>query len=136
MTKSKFRPIKYARVRLTDTDTMVIEVKNEGHLPDGTPMIVGWRVRSDGSGYVTPNLVIANEIVERGIKLVGVDYLSVEQKGAKGHPVHNVLLKAGIISLEGCKLSDVPAGEYEIIALPLRIQGGDGSPARVILKKL
>ena len=75
-------------------------------------------------------------LVKRQIKLVGVDYLSVEEKGAKGHPVHNTLLSAGIVALEGCNLVDVPAGKYRVYALPLRIEDGDGAPARVILEKI
>lgn len=84
--------------------------------------------------FVSLDESAAQAIVKQGMKLVGVDYLSVEAKGAAGHPVHNILLKAGVVCLEGCNLVDVPAGHYKIYALPLRIEGGDGAPARVILE--
>jgi arylformamidase len=76
----------------------------------------------------------AQLLVERGVKLAGVDYLSVEPFGSKQHPVHHILLGAGVIIVEGLNLSAVPTGDYELIALPLRLRGADGSPARVILR--
>jgi arylformamidase len=77
----------------------------------------------------------AQLLVERGIRLVGVDYLSVEPFGSKQHPVHHVLLNANVTIIEGLNLSAVTAGDYELIALPLRLRGADGSPARVVLRK-
>ena len=88
------------------------------------------------TNFVSLSLEAAEELVKRNFKLVGVDYLSVEAKGSPGHPVHNTLLKNNIVSLEGCNLVDIVSGEYKIYALPLRIEGGDGSPARVVLEKL
>ena len=78
----------------------------------------------------------AQLLVERGVKLVGVDYLSVEPFGSKQHPVHHTLLGNNVIIIEGLNLNAVPAGDYELIALPLRLRGADGSPARVILRTL
>jgi arylformamidase len=72
-------------------------------------------------------------IVERGIRLVGVDFLSVERKGAEGHPVHVALLSNEVVIVEGLDLGDVEPGRYTLVALPLRITGGDGGPARVVL---
>jgi arylformamidase len=73
-------------------------------------------------------------LAQAGIKLVGFDYLSVDRTGAADFPVHQVLLGAGVVIVEGLDLSEVPAGEYEMTCLPLRIVGADGSPARVILR--
>jgi len=82
--------------------------------------------------YLTP--MAAKFLVSMGIKLVGVDYLSVEGYHAQGAPAHLALLGAGVIILEGLNLADVPAGDYELIALPLKIVGADGAPARAILR--
>lgn len=78
----------------------------------------------------------AQLLVERNVKLVGVDYLSVEPYGSKQHPVHHTLLGANVTVIEGINLSAVTPGDYELIALPLRLRGADGSPARVILRTL
>jgi arylformamidase len=72
--------------------------------------------------------------VDRGIRLVGTDFLSIEQRGAPGHPTHVTLLKAGAIILEGLDLSRVDPGGYDLTVLPLKILGGDGAPARAILR--
>ncbi len=76
----------------------------------------------------------ASYLVEMGVQLVGVDYLSVEPFGSKGHPVHHTLLQANVVVVEGLNLCEVPAGDYEIIALPLKIRGADGAPTRVVLR--
>jgi arylformamidase len=73
-------------------------------------------------------------LVHRGVKLVGVDYLSVEAYSSKTYPVHDTLLGAGVVIIEALNLSDVAAGDYELIALPLKLQGADGAPARVVLR--
>ncbi len=78
----------------------------------------------------------ARFIVERGIKLVGIDYLSMDEYHRAGHPVHNILLGAGVVIVEGLDLTGVPSGDYELICLPLKIKDGDGAPARVCLREL
>jgi RpiB/LacA/LacB family sugar-phosphate isomerase len=78
----------------------------------------------------------AEYLSEIGIKLVGLDYLSVDRFDTDTFPVHNVLLKKGIVILEGIDLDGVPAGDFEIICLPLSINGVDGAPARVVLREL
>ena len=75
----------------------------------------------------------ARWVVDRGVKLIGVDFLSVEQKGAEGHPVHHTLLENGVVIVEGLNLADVEPGEYLLVCLPLKIVGGDGGPARAVL---
>jgi arylformamidase len=72
-------------------------------------------------------------VVDRGIKLIGVDFLSVEQKGAEGHPTHHTLLENGVVIIEGLNLGDVEPGEYTLMCLPMRIKDGDGGPARAVL---
>jgi arylformamidase len=75
----------------------------------------------------------AMHLVERGIKVVGVDYLSVEPFKTPGAPAHHVLLGAGTVIIEGLNLRDVDPGIYDMYCLPLRIVGSDGAPARVVL---
>ena len=77
----------------------------------------------------------AEHLLKQGVRLVGVDYLSVEPFGSKEHPVHHLLLRAEVVVLEGLNLSEVPAGEYELIALPVKLKGVDGAPARVVLRQ-
>jgi arylformamidase len=77
----------------------------------------------------------AKFLVERGVKVVGVDYLSVEQFKTPGAPAHHVLLGSGTIVIEGLNLRDVEPGIYDLICLPLRIVGSDGAPARVLLRQ-
>jgi arylformamidase len=77
----------------------------------------------------------ARHLVEHGIKVVGVDYLSVEKFHTPGAPAHHVLLGAGTIVIEGLNLRDVDPGVYEMFCLPLRIVGSDGAPARVVLRR-
>lgn len=77
----------------------------------------------------------ARFLVAQGVKVVGVDYLSVEQFKKAGAPAHHELLGNGIVIIEGLNLSDVEPGAYEMYCLPLRIAGSDGAPARVILKR-
>jgi arylformamidase len=77
----------------------------------------------------------ARHLVEHGIKVVGVDYLSVEQFHTPGAPAHHVLLGAGVIVIEGLNLRDVEPGVYDLYCLPLPIVGCDGAPARVVLRR-
>jgi arylformamidase len=77
----------------------------------------------------------AKHLVEHGIKVVGVDYLSVEKFHTPGAPAHHVLLGAGTIVIEGLNLQEVDPGVYEMFCLPLRVVGSDGAPARVVLRR-
>jgi arylformamidase len=77
----------------------------------------------------------ARHLVEHGVKLVGVDYLSVEAYKAPGAPAHHLLLGAGVVVIEGLNLRDVDPGIYELLCLPMRIVGSDGAPARVVLRR-
>jgi arylformamidase len=74
----------------------------------------------------------AEYLVELGVRLVGIDYLSVEHFCGDGS-VHRTLLEKGVVIIEGLKLDEVPAGRYELLCLPLKIKNGDGAPARAVL---
>ena len=73
-------------------------------------------------------------LVAAGVRLLGIDYLSVEGYRVTGAPAHHALLRAGVFLLEGLDLSIVPPGEYELLCLPLRLTGADGAPARALLR--
>jgi len=85
--------------------------------------------------YVGVTASGAEHLVSRGIKVVGVDYLSVEEFKKAGAPAHHALLGGGVIVIEGLNLRDVEPGIYDMLCLPLRIVGADGAPARVVLRK-
>ncbi len=74
----------------------------------------------------------AQWMVRKGVRLVGVDYLSVAPFG-DGAPTHRILLEAGVVIVEGLNLTGVAQGRYSIYCLPLKLIGSDGAPARVIL---
>ncbi len=74
----------------------------------------------------------ARWLVEHGLRLVGIDYLSIAPF-KKSRPTHEALLEAEMIVLEGVNLSAVPAGDYTLYCLPLKLGGSDGAPARAIL---
>lgn len=84
------------------------------------------------------DLSAAERLVKGGVRLVGIDYLSIEKFRSPDHAVHRALLAHEVIILEGLNLSDVPAGKYELICLPLRLRTtlGDGAPARAVLRTL
>jgi arylformamidase len=75
----------------------------------------------------------AERLVELGVELVGVDYLSVEQFKSGHHRTHRTLLGARVVIIEGLALADVAPGRYELVCLPLKLRGLDGAPARAIL---
>lgn len=83
--------------------------------------------------YVALSAAAAAWLVARGVWLVGVDGLSVEAADSPGNPVHHRLLSAGVVVVEGLALAAVPPGRYQLACLPLKILGGDGAPARVVL---
>ena len=84
--------------------------------------------------YVAPDA--AELLVKKGIKLVGVDYLSIEQFKSGHHKTHKTLLGADVVIIEGLSLGAVPPGKYELICLPLSLPGLDGAPARAVLREL
>ena len=86
--------------------------------------------------YIAPEA--AQVLVEKNIKLVGIDYLSVEKFGSTDFATHLTLLKNQVVIIEGLDLREVSGGDYELICLPLKIVGGagDGAPARTVLRTI
>jgi arylformamidase len=109
-------PVRGAERLLLKTDNSLLW-KTGGFTPDYAA------VTQEGAGY----------LLEAGVRLVGIDYLSVERFEGSGD-VHRTLLDNGVLILEGLNLAGVPRGEYELICLPLKVQGGDGAPARALLR--
>ena len=88
-----------------------------------------WNSSEFVSNFVSVAEDAARHLAELKTLAVGIDYLSI------GSPeVHRTLLGAGVAIIEGLNLSEVNPGEYEFVCLPLRIRGGDGAPARAVLK--
>ncbi len=79
-------------------------------------------VSADGAEY----------LVWQGVKLIGVDYLSVAPY-KNSRETHRILLSHNVVVIEGLNLSEVPAGEYELVCLPVKLGGSDGAPARTVL---
>ena len=102
-----------------------------------TPNSARWGDPSAGftRDFTTINASAARWCVDHGIKLVGIDYLSIEPQGPEkaGYPVHKTLLRADVVIIEGLDLRAVAPGSYELICAPLKILDGDGAPARVFL---
>lgn len=108
---------------LTDVERLLIQTDNSLLSNDS---------RTFNEHFVALDASAAQYIVEIGIKLIGIDYLSIEPFASDG-TVHRCLLSAGIIILEGLQLTAIPPGDYQLICAPLNLQGSDGAPARVWL---
>jgi arylformamidase len=83
--------------------------------------------------YVGLDTTGAEWLIQRGIRLFGIDYLSVATR-SQTKPVHQLLLKQEMVLVEGLNLNEVPAGPCRVYCLPLKIRGADGAPARVLLE--
>jgi arylformamidase len=77
----------------------------------------------------------AEAVVDMGIELVGIDYLSIAPFN-EGIPTHTVLLQNDVIVIEGLNLAEISAGMYRLVCLPLKLLGADGAPARVVLERI
>jgi arylformamidase len=93
-----------------------------------------WDLAEFQREFVALSADAAAWIVAKGVVLIGIDYLSVDPYDAEPAFAHLTLLTAGVVVLEGLDLRNVPPGEYDLAALPLKLAGADGAPARVILR--
>lgn len=110
----------------------------------GAPRIL-FRTRSSVRGWMTqPNFHrdfayiapdAAQLLADANVQLVGIDYLSAEQFAAPAPRAHQILLGRGIPIVEGLSLGSVPAGDYDLIVLPMKVGGHEGAPARAVLRK-
>lgn len=83
--------------------------------------------------YVALTAEAAQRLVEQGVKLVGIDYLSIGPYKEPGHLTHFILLGQNIVVVEGLRLAEVPPGVHSFVVLPLPLQGLDGSPCRAFI---
>ena len=128
-------------VQALEADALSADLLRGLAIPSGTERVLFRTRNSDrwalGEGEFDEDFVAITEdgarwLVGRGVRLVGVDYLSV---GPFDEPVptHQILLRAGVVAVEGLNLSGIAPGVYQLVCLPLKIAGGDGAPARAIL---
>ncbi|HDD55082.1 MAG TPA: cyclase family protein [Chloroflexi bacterium] len=132
---------------------LVVEVPVEGQItamdlqsitiPEGTKRLLiktaNSQIWAEGlkefkEDFIAIEADAAEYLVNQGVEVVGVDYLSVAPF-ADPAPTHQILLKAGTLIIEGLNLSEIVPGEYTLYCLPLKIKGSDGAPARVLLQK-
>jgi arylformamidase len=129
-------------VRIDDhVDVITRDVLERIHLEDGIERVL---FKTRNSRYLADYRVGFKEdfvgidagaselLVEKGIKLVGIDYLSIAPY-KRSRPTHEVMLGAKMVIIEGVDLSDVEAGDYILYCLPLKLKKTEGAPARVIL---
>lgn len=120
------KPDELARYRIRRGERILFKTRNSAR---------AWKTTTFVEDYVFLSEPAADFLAERGVRLVGVDYLSVGKFRA-GAETHRRLFKAGIWVIEGLDLSAVAPGRYFLVCLPLRLTGGDGSPARALLKPI
>ena len=94
----------------------------------------GWQTHTFIEDFVYISKEAAHFLAERKVRVVGVDYLSVGGFKRDGVETHQALLEGGVWIIEGLDLSSVKPGKYDLICLPLKIEQGDGAPARAILR--
>ncbi|MFC1958299.1 cyclase family protein [Chloroflexota bacterium] len=121
------KPEELATHRIRHGERILFKTRNSSEL---------WHKDEFVEDFVFISDAAADFLVDRGVRLVGVDYLSVGSFKYGGSYVHKTLLSGDIWIIEGLNLSNVTPGKYNLICLPLRIVGGDGAPARAIIRPL
>ena len=118
------------RLDIGDTTRVLFKTRNSEFWSNA-----GKEFRTDFT-YIAPDA--AHALASLGVRLVGMDYLSVEKFRSESFDTHTTLLAEGVVIVEGLDLSRVPAGDYELICLPLKIASGtgDGAPARAVLRTI
>lgn len=128
-------------LHLPDVDVITASVLEAAQIPPRTRRVLFKTRNSDywsrGDSEFQTDFVGLSEdgaeyLVRRGVKLVGIDYLSVAPY-KQSRPTHEKLLSAGVVIVEGLDLSEVSQGRYTIYCLPLKLANSDGAPARAIL---
>lgn len=123
-------------------DRRAVSAEEVAAVPPGTTRLLLRTANSDRwarkleyfDDYVTLSRAAASSLVEQGVRLVGIDALSVESDPSGRFPVHRELLGHGVVILEGLLLEAAPPGPYELGCLPLAVRHGDGGPARAVLR--
>lgn len=110
------------KYRIEGTDRLLLKTDNSRL----------WQETEFREDYCALGVDGAQYLRDAGVKLVGIDYLSIESFDGDGE-VHRTLLDKGILVLEGLNLTDIKPGHYQLICLPLKLKGGDGAPVRALL---
>ncbi len=121
------KPEELAGHRIRRGERILFKTRNSSHV---------WQKDEFVEDFVFISDAAADLLVDSGVRLIGIDYLSVGSFKHGGSYVHKTLLGGGIWIIEGLNLSNVTPGRYDLICLPLRIVSGDGAPARAILRPL
>jgi arylformamidase len=121
------KPEELAGHRIRRGERILFKTRNSSHV---------WQKDEFVEDFVFISDAAADLLVDSGVRLIGIDYLSVGSFKHGGSYVHKTLLGGGIWIIEGLNLSNVTSGKYDLICLPLRIVAGDGAPARAILRPL
>lgn len=108
---------------LSGHERVLLRTRNSGFIRNRDFVRDYTYLAPDGAAY----------LASLGVRLVGIDYLSIEQFHSGHHKTHRTLLERGIVIVEGLDLAEPPAGTYELVCLPLRLAGLDGAPARAVL---
>ncbi len=117
-------------------DVKSLKLKDKKRLIFKTINSTYWKLSEFKRDFVYVTKEAAQYLVDSDVKLVGIDYLSIEKFGNKCADTHHIFLRNRVVIIEGLDLTNIETGDYELIALPLKIKDGDGSPARVILKSI
>ena len=129
-----------ARVIRVDDDTSVKRRHLEPHR--GVERILFqtrngalWNKRGFQNDFVYVEPEAADWLVAQRVRLVGIDYLSIEQFHSGNYHTHHALLGAGIVIVEGLDLRNIEPGDYNLWCLPLKVVGADGAPCRAVLSR-
>lgn len=118
-------PADLASQRIRRGERVLFKTRNSTH---------SWRSDAFDRHFVSIRQDAAQFLVDRGVMTVGVDYLSIGGFEKDGVQTHQIMLGAGIWVIEGLNLSEIAPGVYDLICLPLKIEGADGAPCRVVLR--
>ena len=121
------KPVELTQHRIQGGERVLFKTRNSSH---------AWKTDTFVEDFVHISKEAASFLAERGVRLVGVDYLSVGGYQKGGAEIHQLLLGSGAWLIEGLDLSRVEPGRYFLVCLPLKLAQGDGAPARAILKPM
>lgn len=123
--KESIKPSSLQRLRLRKGERVLFKTINSKRC---------WQQQHFVKDFVYIAKEAAQYLVDRGVRTVGIDYLSIGGFYQDGVETHQIMLGAGIWVIEGLNLSAIKPGRYDLICLPVKIAGSDGAPARAVLR--
>ena len=124
-----------AQRHITEAHVNALDLRGETRVLFKTRNSLLLKKSAYDADFVAFSREAAQALVARGVRLVGLDYLSVAHADEQV-PVHRAFLDHGVVLLEGVDLADIVPGRYELICFPLRLRGSDGAPCRAVLLDL